>query len=69
MTKKSVVFLLILVVIVIILVALGFFFWQKGSFNTSNKNLGAQLFKDNIPEPNPFTKVNPFKGVYQNPFE
>ncbi len=46
---------------------------QKSSPNSS---LGSQIFEktqnpiqDKIPETNPFSKVNPFKGVYKNPFE
>lgn len=46
----------------------------QGSF--SNSNLGSQIFKeiqnssgDKVGDTNPFAKVNPFKGVYKNPFE
>lgn len=65
---------IIITLIIIILVALGFWFWQKGFIG--KQDLGSQLFKeiqnssaDKIPETNPFAKVNPFKGVYNNPFE
>lgn len=66
--------IIIVIVIIIILVALGFWFRQKG--NIGKQDLGSQLFRepqnpiqDKIPETNPFSKVNPFKGVYKNPFE
>lgn len=66
--------IIIVVVIIIILLALGFWFWQKGF--TGKQDLGSQIFKeiqnpsgDKIPETNPFAKLNPFKGVYKNPFE
>ena len=70
--------------IIIILVAAGvvFFLIFKGVIknplqsSSSNSNLGGQIFEktqnpleDKIPETNPFAKVNPFKGVYKNPFE
>lgn len=39
-------------------------------------SLGEQIYtktqnplEDKIPETNPFTKVNPFKDVYKNPFD
>ncbi len=68
--------------ILLILLAGGFYLLvSTGKIpNLFNKNkatsLGEQIYnqtknplEDKIPETNPFSKVNPFKGVYKNPFE
>ena len=70
--------------VIIILVAAGVVFLLifKGVIknplqsSSPNSNLGSQIFEktqnpleDKIPETNPFAKVNPFKGVYKNPFD
>ncbi|MBI2430603.1 MAG: hypothetical protein HYV39_01145 [Candidatus Levybacteria bacterium] len=41
----------------------------------SQTSLGEQIYNqqnplgDKAPDANPFSKINPFKGVYKNPFE
>ena len=64
--------LIIAVIVIVLGIVLGYWLWRQNS----TSNLGSQIFKQaqknpsgNIPETNPFTKVNPFKGVYKNPFE
>ncbi|MBI4039280.1 hypothetical protein HY388_00440 [Candidatus Daviesbacteria bacterium] len=70
-----IIFLLVLVGAVFILVFKGII-KNPLQNSSSNANLGSQIFEktqnpvqDKIPETNPFTKVNPFKGVYKNPFQ
>ncbi|MDP3973765.1 MAG: hypothetical protein Q8P92_02945 [Candidatus Daviesbacteria bacterium] len=73
---------LILLIILLVLAGVVFFLISKGIVknplqnSSPNSSLGAQIFEktqnpiqDKIPETNPFAKVNPFKGVYKNPFE
>ena len=51
--------------------------WNKLNlpFLSKTPDLGAKIYQQsqnpvsNLPETNPFSKVNPFKGVYKNPFE
>ncbi len=44
-------------------------------FLSKTPDIGAKIYQQtqnpvsNLPETNPFSKVNPFKGVYKNPFE
>ena len=75
----------IVLIIILILALLGgvaYFLISSGKLsnplnkNTQTTSLGGQIYnqtqnplKDKIPETNPFSKVNPFKGVYKNPFE
>lgn len=64
---------LLVVAIIIVILVLGYWFWRE----KSALSLGSQIFKKipkdtvsvKIPQTNPFAKVNPFKGVYKNPFE
>lgn len=76
MRKGRVIFILL------ILLAGGFYLLVSTGkvSNPFNKKpatpLGEQIYtqtqnpiENKIPETNPFTKVNPFKGVYKNPFE
>lgn len=72
--KGNITLPIIITLIIIILAAAAFWFWQKRFIG--KQDLGSQLFKatqkpisDKIPETNPFAKVNPFKGVYKNPFQ
>lgn len=73
---------LILLIILLVLAGVVFFLISKGTIknplqkSSPNSNLGSQIFdktqnplEDKIPETNPFAKLNPFKGVYKNPFE
>ncbi len=72
---------IILLVVVILLGAIVFFLkpWNKLNLpvipKTSSNNLGATIYQqtqnpvNKLPETNPFSKVNPFKGVYKNPFQ
>lgn len=75
---------IVLISLIVLLVVAGvvFFLISKGIIKNplqssfSNSNLGSQIFKEvqnssgeKIPETNPFAKLNPFKGVYKNPFE
>lgn len=63
----------IIIVITIVIIVLGYWFWRE----KYTLSLGSQIFKQipkdtvsgKLPETNPFAKVNPFKGVYKNPFE
>ncbi len=74
--------ILILLVVFLVLAGGAFFLISKGIVknplqkSVSNTNLGTKIFEktqnpiqDKIPETNPFSKVNPFKGVYKNPFQ
>ncbi len=73
---------IIIIVLVLILVGGAYFLISTGKIanplnkNTATTSLGGQIYtqtqnpiKDKIPETNPFVKVNPFKGVYKNPFQ
>ena len=68
--------------VLLVLAGGGFFLISKGIVknplqkSSPNSSLGTQIFEKTqnpisgkIPETNPFSKVNPFKGVYKNPFE
>ena len=63
---------LIGLLVLLVLVVAGIWWWQTRSAST----LGSQIYKevqnstkDEVTQSNPFSKVNPFKGVYKNPFE
>lgn len=69
-------------VIVLIVVAIGAIIyvlkpWNKLNlpFLSKTPDLGAKIYQQTqnpvsrLPQTNPFSKVNPFKGVYKNPFE
>lgn len=51
--------------------------WSKLNlpFLSKTPDLGAKIYQQTqnpvigLPETNPFSKINPFKGVYKNPFE
>lgn len=72
-----------LILIVVLVIAGGtYFLISTGKLsNPLNKktvttSLGEQIYnktqnplEDKLPETNPFAKINPFKGVYKNPFE
>ena len=73
---------LILLILILVLAGGAFFLVSKGIVknplqkSSPNSSLGTQIFEktqnpiqDKIPQTNPFSKVNPFKGVYKNPFE
>ncbi len=75
---------IVLISLIILLILAGgvFFLISKGIVknplqkSSPNSSLGSQIFEktknpiqDKIPETNPFAKVNPFKGVYKNPFQ
>lgn len=72
----------IIIVLVLILAGGGVYFLiNSGKIPGAGKkaqitSLGEQIYtktknplQDKLPETNPFAKVNPFKGVYKNPFE
>ncbi len=72
----------IIIVLVLILAGGAYFLISTGKIanpltkKTQNTSLGEQIYtktknplEDKIPETNPFARVNPFKGVYKNPFE
>ncbi len=71
----------IIIVLILLLVGGAYYLISSGKLsnplnkNTATSSLGGQIYnqtqnplKDKIPETNPFGKVNPFKGVYKNPF-
>ena len=73
-----------LILLIILLIAAGVTYFLITSGKISNPlskkeataSLGEQIYtktknplEDKLPETNPFSKVNPFKGVYKNPFE
>ncbi|MBI2018195.1 hypothetical protein HYS96_00645 [Candidatus Daviesbacteria bacterium] len=73
---------LILVIVLLLAAGIVYLLISKGIIKNPlqksppNSSLGTQIFEktqnplqDKIPETNPFTKVNPFKGVYKNPFQ
>ena len=73
---------LILVIVLLLVAGVAYFLITSGKLpNPLNKkgatiSLGEQIYtqpknplEDKIPETNPFVKVNPFKGVYKNPFQ
>ncbi len=73
---------LILLIILLIAVGVAYFLITSGKISNplSKKgvttSLGEQIYtqtknplEDKIPQTNPFAKVNPFKGVYKNPFQ
>ncbi len=51
--------------------------WNKLNlpFLSKTPDLGTKIYQQSqnpvkgLPQTNPFTRVNPFKGVYKNPFE
>lgn len=69
----------LLIPLLVLLVLFGsvvVFLLVKGKFQKQKASLGEQIYEQvqnpisgKIPETNPFVKVNPFKGVYKNPFE
>lgn len=71
----------IIVLAVGLLGAAGYFLKPGNKLNlpfipkNSSNNLGATIYEQTqnpvsgLPETNPFSKVNPFKGVYKNPFQ
>lgn len=72
----------IIIVLVLILAGGAYFLVSTGKVSnplikkTQAPSLGEQIYtqtqnplKDKIPQTNPFVKVNPFKGVYKNPFK
>lgn len=74
--------ILISLILILVLAGGGFFLISKGIIknplqkSSPNSSLGTKIFEktqnpiqDKIPETNPFSKVNPFKGVYKNPFQ
>ena len=80
--KGSAILPIIIVIGVLAAAGVVYFLISKGDIKNpvqssfSNSNLGGQIFEKTqnpiegkIPEANPFTKVNPFKGVYKNPFQ
>ena len=76
MHQRGNIALISLIIILLLAAAAAFFFISKGKGSSPNSSLGSQIFQktqnpleDKIPQTNPFTKINPFKGVYQNPFE
>lgn len=79
MNKKENAVLIILVVLLLTAV-IAYLLISKGIIKNplqkQKSNLGEQIYKEvqnpisgKIPETNPFSKVNPFKGVYKNPFQ
>ena len=69
-------------ILLIIVIGVVYFFVSSGkipnplSKKSEDPSLGEQIYtqtknplEDKIPQTNPFTKVNPFKGVYKNPFQ
>lgn len=71
-----------LILIVVLVIAGGAYFLITSgkisnplSKNTATTSLGEQIYQQTqnpvsaLPQTNPFSKVNPFKGVYKNPFE
>ncbi|OGE29616.1 hypothetical protein A2867_02000 [Candidatus Daviesbacteria bacterium RIFCSPHIGHO2_01_FULL_40_11] len=80
MPNKGFAVLPIIIVIALIIGVGGYFLITSGKIpNPLNKNtttsLGGQIYQQTqnsvsgLPETNPFSKVNPFKGVYKNPFQ
>ena len=82
MSQKGNIVLISLIIIILVVAGGGFFLVSKGIVknplqkSSPNSSLGTQIFEktqnpiqDKIPQTNPFSKVNPFKGVYKNPFE
>lgn len=69
-----------LIILVVLLVLGGIFVFIAGGkfpnpLSKKGTSLGGQIYsqtqnsKDKLPDSNPFAKVNPFKGVYKNPFQ
>lgn len=65
-----------LLILLVLLGSVAVFLLAKGKFQKQKSSLGEQIYEQvknpisgKIPEVNPFGKVNPFKGVYKNPFE
>lgn len=82
MSRKGNIALIPLIIIILIVAGAVFFLVFKGVIknplqkSSPNSNLGSQIFEktqnpleEKLPETNPFAKINPFKGVYKNPFE
>ena len=67
MQQKGIALIPVIVsLVLLVLVVAGIWWWQTKSAST----LGSQIYQEvQSPQTNPFTKINPFKGVYQNPFE
>lgn len=72
-----------LILIVVLVIAGGtYFLISTGKLSnplskkTATTSLGEQIYtqtqnplEGKLPETNPFAKLNPFKGVYKNPFD
>ncbi|TSC88330.1 MAG: hypothetical protein G01um10147_235 [Microgenomates group bacterium Gr01-1014_7] len=69
-------------ILLIIVIGVVYFFVSSGkipnplSKKSEDPSLGEQIYtqtknplEGKLPESNPFSKVNPFKGVYKNPFQ
>jgi len=81
-SQKGNIALIPLIIIILVVAGVVFFLISKGIIKNPlqksppNSSLGSQIFEktqnpleDKIPQTNPFSKINPFKGVYKNPFE
>lgn len=75
-------FVWVIILLAAVLLGMAVYFlkpWNKLDLpfipKTSSNNLGATIYQQTqnpvstLPETNPFSKVNPFKGVYKNPFD
>lgn len=70
---------LVSLIALLVLAGVVFFLISKGIIPNplqKSSSLGGQIFNQvqnesqgETPETNPFAKINPFKGVYKNPFE
>ena len=85
MHQKGNIALIPLIILLLVIAGVVFFLISKGivknplqtlSTKPVSQSLGGQIFnkaqnpiQDKIPETNPFAKINPFKGVYKNPFQ
>ncbi len=70
----------VIILLAIIAVGVTVYFlkpWNKLNlpFLSKTPDIGAKIYQrtqnpvSRLPQTNPFSKVNPFKGVYKNPFE
>lgn len=70
----------LLILTVVVIAAFLYYLLSVGKipnpFVKKAPSLGEQIYvktqnplEGKIPETNPFSKVNPFKGVYKNPFQ
>lgn len=73
---------LIVLIALLLIAGIAYFLISKGIIKNPlqssfpNVDLGSQIFQkiqspsgEKVTETNPFAKINPFKGVYKNPFE